>query len=204
MPRKTSVNWFMPALVNSSVGSFAGTSDDEWTSLCPFCTKKSRNLRRISEPVSMVGAEIYSSIGVQGSLLDGRHQRERRRKQIPRRFAPRNDKDTGRGRALEARPPGKRARRYCDFGLSSGSTAFFISCPVALVPFFTPLPVFLATFSVPLAVSFATTLVSWPVFSAPFSVSLPTTLATFLVSWPVAFAPFSVPFAVSFATTLVS
>jgi hypothetical protein len=29
------------------------------------------------------------------------------------------------------------------------SPAFFISCPVALVPFFTPLPVFLAAFSVP-------------------------------------------------------
>src|SRR5260370_11511539 len=43
----------MPALVNKSVGSFAGTSDEECTSLCPFCTKKSRNLRRISEPVSM-------------------------------------------------------------------------------------------------------------------------------------------------------
>src|ERR1700691_4201261 len=43
----------MPALVNSSVGSFAGTSDEEWTSRCLFWTKKSRNLRRISEPVSI-------------------------------------------------------------------------------------------------------------------------------------------------------
>src|ERR1700727_2778408 len=53
MPRKTSLNWFIPALVKSSVGSFDGTSDDECTSLCPFCTKKSRNLLRISEPVGM-------------------------------------------------------------------------------------------------------------------------------------------------------
>src|SRR3984893_15996396 len=43
----------MPALVNSSVGSFCGTSDEECTSRCPFCTKKSRNLRRLSEPVGM-------------------------------------------------------------------------------------------------------------------------------------------------------
>src|SRR5215472_15591018 len=43
----------MPALVNRSVGSLAGTSDDECTCLCPFCTKKSRNFLRISEPVSM-------------------------------------------------------------------------------------------------------------------------------------------------------
>src|SRR5580658_4105299 len=43
----------MPALVKSSVGSFAGTSDEEWTSRCLFWTKKSRNLRRISEPVSI-------------------------------------------------------------------------------------------------------------------------------------------------------
>src|SRR5580700_2242774 len=80
--------------------------------------------------------------------------------------------------------------RYCGFGFPSGSTVFFISWPVALVPFFTPLPVFLATFAVPLAVSFATTLVSWPVFSAPFSVSLAVSFATTLVSWPVFSAPF--------------
>ena len=29
-------NWFMPALVNSSVGSLAGTREEEWTSRCPF------------------------------------------------------------------------------------------------------------------------------------------------------------------------
>src|SRR5215470_6322047 len=43
----------MPALVNRSVGSLAGTSDDECTSLCPFSTKKSRNFLRICDPVSM-------------------------------------------------------------------------------------------------------------------------------------------------------
>ena len=35
-PRKTSLNWFIPALVNSSVGSLAGTSDEEWISRWPF------------------------------------------------------------------------------------------------------------------------------------------------------------------------
>src|SRR3974390_1623121 len=50
MPRKTSLNWFMPALVNSSVGSLAGTSEEEWTILCPFCSKKRRNMERTSEP----------------------------------------------------------------------------------------------------------------------------------------------------------
>src|SRR5450755_3659285 len=45
----------MPALVNSSVGSFCGTSDDEWTSLCPLEMKKSRNLRRTCDPVSIRG-----------------------------------------------------------------------------------------------------------------------------------------------------
>ncbi len=36
---RTSLNWFMPALVNNSVGSFAGTSEEEWTILCPCCSK---------------------------------------------------------------------------------------------------------------------------------------------------------------------
>src|SRR2546423_2775668 len=53
----------MPAFVNSNVGSFAGTSDDECTSLCPFCTKKSRNLRRISDPVSMIKMKFDFSTG---------------------------------------------------------------------------------------------------------------------------------------------
>src|SRR6185295_7904534 len=52
----------MPALVKSSVGSFCGTRDDECTSRCPFWTKKSRNLRRISEPVSMGWSGIGSLV----------------------------------------------------------------------------------------------------------------------------------------------
>src|SRR5208337_1801794 len=53
MPRNTSLNWFMPALVNNSVGSFCGTREEECTSLCPLETKKSRNMRRTSEPESL-------------------------------------------------------------------------------------------------------------------------------------------------------
>src|SRR6266852_3980594 len=43
----------MPALVKSSVGSLAGTSDDECTRLWPLLSKKRRNVSRISEPVGI-------------------------------------------------------------------------------------------------------------------------------------------------------
>src|SRR5690348_17279053 len=48
----------MPALVNSSVGSFAGTSDELGTMRCPRAEKKSRNRCRISWPVTGVLLEI--------------------------------------------------------------------------------------------------------------------------------------------------
>src|SRR5260370_6792561 len=54
-PRKTSLNWFMPALVNSSVGSSSGTTLDDGTKVWPcFLQKKSMNCWRISVEVSMV------------------------------------------------------------------------------------------------------------------------------------------------------
>src|SRR5262249_41580288 len=54
VPRNTSLNWFMPALVNSSVGSSSGTTLDDGTRVWPcFWTKKSRNCWRISLAVSM-------------------------------------------------------------------------------------------------------------------------------------------------------
>ena len=46
--QETSLNWFMPALVNSSVGSFAGTSEELRTTRCPRSAKKSRKRCRIS------------------------------------------------------------------------------------------------------------------------------------------------------------
>ena len=71
-PRKTSLNWFIPALVKSSVGSFCGTSDDECTSRCPFSTKKCRNFRRISEPVSMRSSILND--GSDESIESGENQ----------------------------------------------------------------------------------------------------------------------------------
>lgn len=42
LPRKMSLNWFMPALVNISVGSPLTTIGAEGTIACPFDSKKSR------------------------------------------------------------------------------------------------------------------------------------------------------------------
>src|SRR5438552_16615676 len=58
VPRNTSLNWFIPALVNSSVGSSSGTTLDDGTAVWPcFCTKKSMNCCRISFAVSMRGSQ---------------------------------------------------------------------------------------------------------------------------------------------------
>src|SRR6267378_3748167 len=55
VPRKYGLNWFMPALVNSSVGSSSGTTLDDGTKVWPcFLQKKSMNCWRISVEVSMV------------------------------------------------------------------------------------------------------------------------------------------------------
>ena len=48
LPRKISLNWFMPALVNMSVGSPLTTIGAEGTIACSFDAKKSRKARRIS------------------------------------------------------------------------------------------------------------------------------------------------------------
>src|SRR5213078_1201712 len=55
VPRKIGLNWFMPALVNSSVGSSQGTTLDDGTAVWPcFWTKKSRNCWRISFALGIV------------------------------------------------------------------------------------------------------------------------------------------------------
>src|SRR5688500_3323216 len=51
MPRKTSLNWFIPAFVKSNVGSFAGSKGLERTRVWPLRSKYSRNFSRISGPV---------------------------------------------------------------------------------------------------------------------------------------------------------
>src|SRR5437868_14911567 len=54
VPRKYGLNWFMPALVNKSVGSSCGTTGLDGTNVWPcFFTKKSMNCWRISLAVSM-------------------------------------------------------------------------------------------------------------------------------------------------------
>src|SRR5439155_10076046 len=48
VPRKYGLNWFIPALVNSSVGSSCGTSGELGTIRWPWRSKYLRNERRIS------------------------------------------------------------------------------------------------------------------------------------------------------------
>ncbi|MNL57898.1 hypothetical protein D3C87_1814930 [compost metagenome] len=60
MPRNTSLNCTMPELVNSSVGSFAGTRLDERTTEWPFDSKYCRNLLRMSETFMLYRAHPAS------------------------------------------------------------------------------------------------------------------------------------------------
>jgi hypothetical protein len=46
LPRKTSLNWFIPALANINVGSSCGTTGEEGTISCCLPLKKSRNCWR--------------------------------------------------------------------------------------------------------------------------------------------------------------
>ncbi len=45
-PRKMGLNWFMPALANSRVGSLWGTTGDDTTLVCPRSVKKDTNASR--------------------------------------------------------------------------------------------------------------------------------------------------------------
>src|SRR5450755_839695 len=64
VPRNTSLNWFMPALVNSNVGSSRGTTLDDGTAVWPcFLQKKSMNCWRISVEVSMI-VRIVNGLGM--------------------------------------------------------------------------------------------------------------------------------------------
>src|ERR1039458_46015 len=75
------LEWFMPALVNSSVGSLAGTSDDERTILYPCCSKYRRNMERTSEPESLrtgIGnEEILTAVRPQHSAVSTQPNRFR-------------------------------------------------------------------------------------------------------------------------------
>src|SRR6202021_1191417 len=50
-PRKTSLNWFMPALVKRSVGSPWGTSEELRTRRWPLLSKNLRKVSRILFPL---------------------------------------------------------------------------------------------------------------------------------------------------------
>ena len=66
-PRKTSLNWFMPALVKSSVGSLAGTSEEECTRRWPLPSKNRRNSSRIWLPDKLrISVKFSSDIGIYG------------------------------------------------------------------------------------------------------------------------------------------
>src|SRR5690348_8637986 len=82
VPRKYGLNWFMPALVNSSVGSSCGTTLLDRTNVWPcFFTKKSMNWSRISVEVGMSGDDAdVNGVTVADALVrldgaqDAKHQ----------------------------------------------------------------------------------------------------------------------------------
>src|SRR3954462_12337813 len=64
VPRKYGLNWFIPALANSRVGSLSGTTGLDGTNVCPcFLQKKSMNCLRISVEESMSGPRRYTVLG---------------------------------------------------------------------------------------------------------------------------------------------
>src|SRR5690349_17769229 len=84
VPRKIGLNWFIPAFVNSSVGSSCGTTGELGTNVCPCrWTKKSMNCWRICWEVMLgthPGEKVpdYSRVSwvLQGGLLTRRSKRE--------------------------------------------------------------------------------------------------------------------------------
>src|SRR5262245_3082093 len=72
LPRNTSLNWFIPALVKSSVGSSCGTSGELGTIRWPFRSKYLRNERRISLAV-MLNRSLFEDRGGRPSPKHCRH-----------------------------------------------------------------------------------------------------------------------------------
>ena len=69
-PRKIGLNWFIPALVNSSVGSSCGTTGELGTNVWPcFCTKKSMNCWRISCEVMFLRNIIVRQRGASSAFI---------------------------------------------------------------------------------------------------------------------------------------
>ena len=59
LPRKMSLNWFIPAFVNIRVGSFFTTIGAEGTTMCPLAWKKSRNCCLISLDVFILSFNLF-------------------------------------------------------------------------------------------------------------------------------------------------
>ena len=85
MPISASLNCTMPALVNSSVLSPAGTSELDGTTRCPRSAKNSRYFARISDVfiaavdgAAKKGAQVYTSGAIQCNALIYRGIREAR------------------------------------------------------------------------------------------------------------------------------
>lgn len=98
-PKKMGLNWFMPALANSSVGSLRGTHGEEGTRECCSEAKCDRNVERILEvgQVSAAGSgdddddesfEVASRLvdlsGPEGFTFRGRRITENARQVRPR------------------------------------------------------------------------------------------------------------------------
>src|SRR5262245_29482477 len=60
-PRKGSLNWFIPAGVNSTEGSHVGTSTSLGRRLCPFVSKKAKYFSR-SSSVFISGRDQRSEV----------------------------------------------------------------------------------------------------------------------------------------------
>src|ERR1019366_2454729 len=138
--------------------------------------KKSRNLRRISEPVSMGRSLVMililndtrrSDMAWGNSALDGMRASRHEHPLL-------NERSNRTGG--DARPS------------IDPAIYFFISSSVFSAPFFTPLPTALVPFFTPFPVSLAAVLVASAVLSAAFSVALPVFTAAFLVGCAVFFA----------------
>src|SRR6185436_626077 len=84
-PRNTSLNWFIPALVNSSVGSSPGTTGLEATTVWPFDSKNFRKVWRISAAFirGSFGGAFSSESAIIGAGADLRGQ-ERKQPLITR------------------------------------------------------------------------------------------------------------------------
>src|ERR1700752_3115025 len=104
-PRKTSLNWFIPAFVKSSVGSSPGTTGDEATMAWPFDSKNFRKVWRISAAFipSLSAALDERFVAREGARRTGaRGTVDYRRRGAPGQ-APGNARPAPQMRALRAR-----------------------------------------------------------------------------------------------------